>query len=75
MAARDVLEALAKGAIDVEGALAELKAAPFRDLGVSTVDAHRELRQGAPIVIFGEGKTAEQIVTIAVGCSKRPRTC
>jgi pyridinium-3,5-biscarboxylic acid mononucleotide synthase len=65
MVARDVLEALASGAIDVERALAQLSAAPFRDVGVATVDAHRELRQGAPEVIFGEGKTAEQIVTIA----------
>src|SRR5690606_28600439 len=38
---------------------------PFRDLGFATVDSHRELRQGVPEVIFGEGKSGAQILTIA----------
>ncbi|NUP06669.1 MAG: nickel pincer cofactor biosynthesis protein LarB [Polyangiaceae bacterium] len=65
MSTRELLEALASGAIDVEQALEKLRVQPFRDLGIANVDAHRELRQGAPEVIFGEGKTASQIVTIA----------
>jgi hypothetical protein len=43
----------------------ELESLPFRDLGFATVDHHRALRQGVPEVIFGERKTAEQIIGIA----------
>ncbi len=38
---------------------------PFRDLGFARVDTHRELRQGAPEVILGAGKTPEQVAAIA----------
>lgn len=43
----------------------ELTRLPFEDLGVARVDHHRHLRMGTPEVVFGEGKTAEQIVLIA----------
>jgi NCAIR mutase (PurE)-related protein len=49
----------------VEDAVGELRQLPFADLGFATVDHRRALRQGAPEVILGEGKTAEQIVGIA----------
>ena len=42
-----------------------LRQAPFEDLGFARVDHHRAIRQGCPEVIFGPGKTPEQIVTIA----------
>ena len=45
--------------------LNELRRLPFEDLGVARLDTHRRLRRGVPEVIFGEGKTARQIVTIA----------
>lgn len=38
---------------------------PERDLGFAKVDGHRELRQGVPEVIFGQGKSADQVVSIA----------
>jgi NCAIR mutase (PurE)-related protein len=38
---------------------------PFEDLGFARVDRHRQARQGFPEVIFGQGKTPEQIVAIA----------
>lgn len=62
---RELLERLRQGDIDVDTALEDLKTMPYRDLGFAAVDHHRALRQGVPEVIFGEGKTAEQISGIA----------
>ena len=62
--ARRTLEALRAGEITVDEALLALKEEPFLDLGFAKVDLHRELRQGAPEVIYGAGKTAEQIEAI-----------
>jgi NCAIR mutase (PurE)-related protein len=42
-----------------------LRQAPFEDLGFARVDHHRALRQGCPEVVFGPGKTPEQIAAIA----------
>jgi NCAIR mutase (PurE)-related protein len=63
--ARDLLESVRNGATGVDAALAELKDLPYADLGYAAVDHHRALRQGAPEVILGQGKTPEQIVGIA----------
>ena len=41
-----------------------MSAAPFDDLGFARVDTHRHVRQGFPEVIFGQGKTSEQICGI-----------
>jgi NCAIR mutase (PurE)-related protein len=62
---RELLERLRQGDIEVDAALGELRHLPYRDLGFATVDHHRALRQGVPEVIFGEGKSAEQIIGIA----------
>jgi len=62
---RALLEAVREGKLDIEGATKELRDLPFTDLGYAMVDHHRALRQGVPEVIFGEGKTSEQIVGIA----------
>ena len=43
----------------------QMKTAPFEDLGFAKVDHHRALRQGAAEVIYGSGKTPDQIVKIA----------
>ncbi len=48
-----------------EEGFAELKAEPFRDLGYAKVDTHRKIRQGYAEVIYGAGKTPEQIAGIA----------
>jgi len=42
-----------------------LRQAPFEDLGFARVDHHRAIRQGVPEVVFGPGKTPEQIAGIA----------
>src|SRR5690606_13976366 len=60
-----LLERVARGETSVDGALASLRELPYRDIGVATVDHHRALRQGTPEVIYGESKSAEQIVQIA----------
>ncbi len=62
---RELLAAVASGTSDVESAVAQLRDLPFADLGFAMVDHHRALRQGVPEVIFGQGKTAEQIIAIA----------
>jgi len=59
-----LLEGVAAGHLSVEAALRQLDTAPVDDIGVATVDAHRALRQGYPEVVFGEGKTPEQVVAI-----------
>jgi NCAIR mutase (PurE)-related protein len=44
--------------------LLKLRMQPFDDLGFAKPDHHREVRQGAPEVIFGSGKTPGQIIGI-----------
>jgi pyridinium-3,5-biscarboxylic acid mononucleotide synthase len=62
---RELLEGVSTGAVAVDAAVESLKALPFRTIGhVATIDHHRQLRQGFPEVVFGEGKTVEQIVAI-----------
>jgi pyridinium-3,5-biscarboxylic acid mononucleotide synthase len=63
---RDLLEQVANGALDVDEALGRLAFAPVESLGFASIDHHRALRQGFPEVIFGEGKTPQQILEIAV---------
>ena len=61
---RDVLERVRAGELTVEDALLQLKKEPFADIGYAKVDLHRSLRQGAAEVIYGAGKTPEQIIGI-----------
>jgi NCAIR mutase (PurE)-related protein len=62
----DLLHAVATHDVEPEQAADRLASLPFRDLGFARVDTHRELRQGAPEVILGEGKTPDQVVAIAL---------
>ena len=59
-----LIKKIKTGEIDVESALKKLKTLPYEDIGFAKVDNHRSLRQGVPEVVFGEGKTKEQIVHI-----------
>jgi NCAIR mutase (PurE)-related protein len=59
-----ILERVKTGAISPEAALQKLCTEPFENLGYARIDHHRELRQGIPEVIYGAGKTAEQITGI-----------
>ena len=60
-----LLQAVQAGHMTIDDGVAQLADLPFVDLGYALVDHHRNLRQGAPEVIFGQGKTAEQIAGIA----------
>ena len=62
---RRILEGVADGTVPVDDALLKIKKAPFEDIGYASIDLHRKARQGAAEVIFGAGKTAEQISGIA----------
>ncbi|MBR4430267.1 MAG: nickel pincer cofactor biosynthesis protein LarB [Clostridiales bacterium] len=63
--AREILEKVASGEMSPEEAELQLKMKPFVDLGFAKPDLHRGIRQGVPEVIYGEGKTPEQIDAIA----------
>src|SRR5580704_13374885 len=63
---RGLLEQVHSGSVDIDAALDRLKHLPFEDLGYAKLDHHRALRHGLTEVIFGKGKTAEQVVVIAV---------
>ena len=60
-----LLEEVASGQTDIDSAMLKLKLEPFEDLGFAKVDHHRGIRQGAAEVIYGAGKTPEQIAAIA----------
>lgn len=62
---RGLLNSVADGTLGVEDAVLRFKEAPFEDLGFAKLDHHRALRQGAAEVIYGAGKTPEQIAAIA----------
>ncbi len=59
-----LLRAVASHEIAPEQAMLTLKQAPFADIDYAKIDLHRGLRQGVPEVIYGAGKTAEQIIGI-----------
>ena len=59
-----LLQGVQDGTISVDDALLQLKQQPFEDLGYAKVDLHRKVRQGANEVIYGAGKTPEQIIGI-----------
>jgi pyridinium-3,5-biscarboxylic acid mononucleotide synthase len=62
---RRLLRAVRDGTIEIERALETLSVEPIESLGHATVDTHRALRRGFPEVIYGPGKTPEQIVEIS----------
>ena len=59
-----ILQEVAAGTVSVADALLELKKEPFTDLGYAKVDHHRALRQNAAEVVYGAGKTPDQILGI-----------
>jgi NCAIR mutase (PurE)-related protein len=59
-----LLEAIQNKEISIEEGLQQLRDFPYQDLGFARVDNHRSLRQGLPEVIYGEGKSPQQIIKI-----------
>ena len=62
---QNLLEQVARGSVKPEEALLQIKIEPYKDLGFAKVDTHRGIRQGMAEVIYGAGKTKEQILKIA----------
>lgn len=63
---RNLLERVQLGDVSVDAAVKDLSRLPFVDTASARVDTHRALRTGIPEVVFGQGKTAEQIAEIVV---------
>lgn len=64
MESHDILSLLKQiqdGTLDIHSAYEKIKISSFDDLGYARVDHHRQLRQGVPEVIYGAGKTPEQM--------------
>jgi hypothetical protein len=66
-----LLEQFRAGGVSREKVLRAFQVAPVADLGFAQVDTHRALRKGFPEVIFGAGKTPEQVVKIAARLLER----
>lgn len=62
---KELLQQVAEGTASVDEALLKMKMAPFEEIDIATLDHHRGLRQGTSEVIYGAGKTPEQIDRIA----------
>lgn len=67
----ELLNKVSQGEVSVEKAALELKTEPFEDLGFAKLDHHRKIRQGAAEVIYGAGKTPEQILKITEAFCKK----
>jgi len=63
---RALLEDLISGQATVDQVLGRLSVMPFQDLTFAKVDHHRALRKGFPEVVYGRGKTPDQIAALAV---------
>lgn len=63
--ALELLALVARGEVDPGAALERLALDPYESLPFATIDHHRAIRQGFPEVVFGAGKTVEQITAIA----------
>lgn len=61
---KDILNAVAEGNISADEAMLKLRLEPFEELDFAKPDLHRAIRQGIPEVIYGQGKTPEQISAI-----------
>jgi pyridinium-3,5-biscarboxylic acid mononucleotide synthase len=60
----ELLQAVSEGQLTPEQALGDLAELPYADLGFAKLDFHRELRNGHPEAVYGEGKTPEDLEKI-----------
>lgn len=68
---KERLERFRRGELSADDIVADMRAAPFEDLAFAKPDYARELRQGVPEVIYGEGKSAAETVEILRGILAR----
>ena len=59
-----LLHEIKEGKCTVHEAVEQLRILPYEDLDFATIDNHRSIRIGSPEVIFGEGKSLEQLISI-----------
>jgi len=59
-----ILKSVAAGRLSIQDAARKLGHMAYEDIEYAHVDHHRSLRKGFPEVIFGQGKTADQVVGI-----------
>lgn len=62
---KEFLEKYKSGEISLDEAMKTLKKKPYEELGFAKVDSHRGIRQGISEVIYGSGKTSDQIIKIS----------
>jgi pyridinium-3,5-biscarboxylic acid mononucleotide synthase len=67
---REILTAVERGELSADAASNKLRTLGFEDLGFAKVDHHRSLRRGFPEVVFGPGKSPEQVSAIAAKLSE-----
>ncbi len=68
---KELLQRFKSDGLSLDDVAAELRDLPYEDLGFAKVDHHRAVRKGFPEVIFGDGKSPEQIRSIAEALLKR----
>ena len=61
---KKLLNSVRSGKVGVNEALERVRGMPMEDLGFAKIDLHRAVRRGFPEVVYGQGKTIEQIVAI-----------
>jgi len=61
---KNILRSVKDGSLSVDDAYLMLKKDPFADIGFAKVDLHRKLRRGMAEVVYGAGKTSQQITEI-----------
>jgi NCAIR mutase (PurE)-related protein len=66
-----LLTSVARGKVTVQQALEELKDLPFQDLTHTKIDHHRKLRKGMEEVLFGQGKTLDQMTEVVRSMKKK----
>ncbi len=66
-----LLENVKQGKTDIDTALQQFRDMPFKDIGHTRIDTHRELRKGYPEVIYGAGKSIDQICDIVTAMLTR----
>lgn len=62
----NLLTDVSNGKVSVDNAFSQIRTMPYNDLDFAKIDTHRSVRQGIPEVIYGEGKTKEQIRDITL---------
>jgi NCAIR mutase (PurE)-related protein len=67
----ELLQKVAQGDVSVEEAALQLKKEPFEDLGFAKLDHHRKIRQGTAEVVYGAGKTPQQILSIVTALREK----